>query len=250
MNTNDTPKRYVSAIRGILDHLEQTQLDAIERAASLTADSVLSGGVVFCAGVGHSIDHDYLNRAGGPAFLQPLTFHLSVNSPVPGCRKELQPAPVGDKEAETIRTAIRSSNLRKGDIVVIGSVSGRNIRPVEIALQCQELGAKVIGLTSLTYTASVTSLHASGKKLAEVCDVVIDNGAPYGDAAVSIPGYDIDLLPVSGVSMDVAGWMLWGRAMEMMAERGTPASVFMSLNREGGQAYYDQSMARYQSNGY
>ena len=230
--------------------MEQTQLASIEQAATLTADSVLAGGVVFCAGVGHSIDHDYLNRAGGPAFLQPLSFSFSVNSPVPRCRKEKQGPALVDQEVETIRAAMRCGNVRAGDVVVIGSVSGRNTRPVEIASCSREVGAKVIGFTSLVYTEAVTSLHSSGKKLADVCDVVVDNGAPYGDAAVTIPGYTVPLMPVSGVSMDVAGWMIWGRAMEIMAERGKPASVFMSLNREGGQAYYDESLARYHKFGY
>ncbi len=38
--------------------------------------------------------------------------------------------------------------------------------------------------------------------------------------------------------------------MEKMAARGTPASVFMSVNREGGQAVYDKNRERYQKLGY
>lgn len=241
---------YLKAVRGILDFYEKTQGEAVERAAEMVADSVLNGGTVHLAAIGHSNEHDFLNRAGGPAFLQALAFSYSINDPVPDCLKNRPQATPFDREIEFVRFALRAGNLRKGDVVAVGSVSGRNIRPVEIALACRELGIKTIGFTSLAYTANVTSAHPSGKKLADVADVVIDNGAPYGDAAVPIPGYDFPLMPLSGVSMTVGGWMIWGRAMEKMAARGTPASVFMSVNREGGQAVYDKNRERYQKLGY
>ena len=241
---------YLKAVRGILDFYEKTQGEAVERAADLVADSVLNGGTVHLAAIGHSNEQDFLNRAGGPAFLQALTFSFAINDPVPDCLKNRPRPEPFDREIESIRFALRAGNLRQGDVVAVGSVSGRNIRPVEIALACRELGIKVIGFTSLAYTAKVASAHPSGKKLADVADVVIDNGAPYGDAAVSIPGYDFPLMPVSGVSMTVGGWLIWGRAMEKMAARGTPASVFMSVNREGGQAVYEKNRERYQKLGY
>ena len=241
---------YLKAIRGILDFYEKTQSDAVERAADLVADSVLNGGTVHLAAIGHSNEQDFLNRAGGPAFLQPFTFSVAISDPVPDCLKNRPRPEPFDREIETVRFAVKAGNLRSGDIVAVGSVSGRNVRPVELALACRERGIKTIGFTSLAYTAKVTSAHPSGKKLADVADVVIDNGAPYGDAAVAIPGYDFDLMPVSGVSMTVGGWLIWGRALEKMAARGTPASVFMSVNREGGQAVYDRNKERYQKLGY
>ncbi len=242
---------YLKAVRGILDFYEKTaQGEAVERASDLVADSVLSGGTVHLAAIGHSNEQDFLNRAGGPAFLQVLTFSVAINDPVPDCLKNRPRADAFDREIETVRFALKAGNLRKGDVVAVGSVSGRNIRPVEIALACRELGIKTIGFTSLAYTAKVTSAHPSGKKLADVADVVVDNGAPYGDAAVSIPGYDFPLMPLSGVSMTVGGWLIWGRALEKMAARGTPASVFMSVNRPDGQAIYDKNRERYNKLGY
>jgi uncharacterized phosphosugar-binding protein len=93
-------------------------------------------------------------------------------------------------------------------------------------------------------------LHPSGKKLHEVADAVIDNGAPLGDAAVEIEGYDTKALPVSGVSMIVAGWMIWGRVMEKMAEMGNPATVLTSVNIIGGWDKYNAQTAQYNKRGY
>ena len=244
------PIKYLNAVRHLLDHYERTQLEAIERAAAMVADCVLTGGAVHLASIGHSNEQDFLNRAGGPAFLQPLSFSLSLNDPVADCLKDRPPAEPFDREGELVRLALRAGNLRPGDIVAVGSVSGRNVRPVAIALTCRELGIRTIAFTSMPYTAQVDSAHPSGRKLAEVADVTIDNGAPFGDAAVDIPGYDFPLMPVSGASMVVGGWMIWGRAMELMAERGHPASVFMSVNRPGGWEVYNRNRERFQKLGF
>jgi uncharacterized phosphosugar-binding protein len=243
-------KDYLKAVQGVLDFYEKTQMQTIEKAAQMVADSVLNGGTVHLAAIGHSNEQDFINRAGGPAFLQPLSFSFNIHDPMPECHKNRPRPEAFDREIESIRFAFKASNLRAGDVVAVGSVSGRNVRPVEIALACRELGIKVIGFTSLAYTAKVDSAHPSGKKLADVCDVVLDNGAPYGDAAVDIKGYEFSLMPLSGVSMTVGGWLIWGRALEVMAERGKPASVFKSINRPDGKAAYDLNKDRYNKLGY
>jgi uncharacterized phosphosugar-binding protein len=121
---------------------------------------------------------------------------------------------------------------------------------VELALSCREIGVKVIGFTSLTYTAGVESLHPSGKRLFEAADVVVDNGAPYGDAGVDVPGYDVALVPLSGLGMLVSGWLIWEQVLTRMAARGTPASVLISHNGEGGPEYNKTSRAVYSERGY
>ncbi len=108
----------------------------------------------------------------------------------------------------------------------------------------------MIGFTSMAYTQKVVSLHPSGKRLFEVVDVAVDCGAPYGDAGVSIPGYDVDLIPLSGLGMLAAGWMIWGTVMEKMAAAGTPASVYVSHNRDGGPEFNEKQRSRYHSRGY
>jgi uncharacterized phosphosugar-binding protein len=244
------PLRYLDAVRGILTHLETTQLEAVESAADLVIAAMTQGGAIFCAEIGHSNQADFLNRAGGLAALQPFSFNFGANAPVAECLKTRPRPESGDDDLAAIRFAVHHSNLRAGDVLFVGSVSGKNRRPVEMALACRDLGVRVVGFTSFDYTAQVESLHPSGHKLKDVSDVAIDIGAPFGDGAVEIPGYDFKLLPVSGVSMIALGWMIWGRVMEKMAADGNPPSVFMSINRPGGPEYYEKSRAQYQERGY
>jgi uncharacterized phosphosugar-binding protein len=241
---------YLATVRGILDHLEKTQLGAVEQAAGLVADCLQKGGIVRCSGIGHGLEGDFLNRAGGLAAVQPFTYSFNVNDPGPECRKDRPRPEPFDRELETIRFALRAANVRAGDVMVVGSVSGRNRGPVELALRCRELGVKVVAITALAYTAKVKSVHPSGQRLAEVADVVLDNGAPYGDAAVAIEGFAEKLIPVSGVGTLAVGWLLWGRVMELLAQKGAPPSVYISVNREGGQAFYEKSKAEYNRRGF
>jgi uncharacterized phosphosugar-binding protein len=231
---------YLAAVQRLLEHIETSQLPVIDQAAELVAQSLAGGGAVFCGDIGHGNEGDFLNRAGGLACLRKFGFGLSVQDDLPAARRDRPRSEPVAVEAETVRCALRTSQLRAGDVLLLSSVSGKNTRPIEIAIAARAMGIKVIALTSLTYTARVESLHPSGHKLCDVADVVFDIGAPYGDAAVAIDGYPSDLLPVSGVSMIVMGWCLWGRVVELLAERGTPASVFMSFNRDGGPEFYDR----------
>lgn len=242
--------RYLDAVRDILAHLENTQLPAVEQAADLIVTALTHDGAVFCAEIGHSNQHDFLNRAGGLAAVHGFSFSCAIDDTVADSQRERPRSEPLDAGLERIRCAVRTSHLRPGDVMLIGSVSGKSVYPVELAMACRAMGVKVIGLTSLEYTARVDSLHPSGNKLCDVSDVVVDNGAPYGDAAVEIPGHDVKLLPVSGVSSLVIGWMIWERVIEKMTEAGTPPSVFISLNRPEGKEFYDRSKAEYNRRGY
>ena len=241
-----TPTHYLAAVRTVLDHIERTQLPAIDRAADLVVHALTHQGAVFCAEIGHSNQNDFINRAGGLAAVQAYHCKADIGERTAKGLDRKNP----DRDLETIRFGVQTSNLRAGDVLALGSVSGKNRAPVELALACRAKGVKTIGFTSFAYTAKVESLHPSGKKLIDVVDVALDNGAPYGDAAVEIPGYEHKLLPVSGVAMVTLGHMLWGRVAEKMAALGSPATTFQSINRAGGPEFYKQMLEQYEQRGY
>lgn len=244
------PLDYLAKVRGILEHLEKNQLAAVERAAELIVRALTHQGMVYCAGIGHGTQGDFLNRAGGLAAIQQFSYALNVSAPVPACHQQRPRPEAREQDLENVRFAVQSSNLRAGDVMLVSSVSGRNREPIELALACRALGMAVIGFTSLAYSRTVSSKHPSGKKLGEVVDVALDIGVPEGDAAVEIPGYAIKLMPLSGVAMNLAGWMILGRALELAAAQGHPLTVFSSVNREGGPERYQRSLEQYNQRGY
>ena len=242
------PVAYLNKVREVLRHLEKTQLDAVERASDFIIAAWKTGGVIYCHKFGHGIEGDSIYRAGGLASVKRFSYALSVEDPVPERRKGRKSDP--DRDLRIIRSAVENSNLEKGDVMLVSSVSGRNREPIELALACRDRGVRVISFSSLSYAKRAKSLHPSAQSLHEVSDVNIDIGAPYGDAAVDVPGIDVKVMPVSGVSMACCAWMIWGRAMEKAAAAGDPPSVLISHNREGGPEYNEKSMKRYNERGY
>jgi hypothetical protein len=52
----------------------------------------------------------------------------------------------------------------------------------------QEKGHRLIGITSAEHTAGVRPRHPSGQRQGDVADVVLDNGASFGDAVLPTGG--------------------------------------------------------------
>ncbi len=150
----------------------------IDDAAKAIAEAMKTGHYVFCSAIGHGIQGDFINRAGGLGNIRPFSWSFSVNNPMPTAGQN-RPNPSGFKaEKEFARMAVRASNMREGDIFITGSVSGRNIAPIETALAAHDIGAKVIVMTSVDYAKQTKSLHDSGKSLYECADWVIDLMTP------------------------------------------------------------------------
>ncbi len=242
------PITYLNKVRSLLDHLEKTQLDAVNQAADFVVEAWRTGGVIYCHKFGHGIEGDSIFRAGGLASVKRFHYSFDVESPVPGCRKGQDIDP--DLDLKRARMAIGLSNLREHDVMLLSSVSGRNREPVELALACRERKVRVITFSSIAYSSKVKPLHPSGKSLCEAGDINIDIGVPYGDAAVSITGIDTEVMPLSGVAMACSAWMLWGRAMEKAAASGNPPSVLVSQNRDGGAEHNERSMKQYEERGF
>ena len=242
--------KYLNAVANVAAFLDENRA-TMDAAADAIATALAGGHAVWVSEVGHANQHDWVQRAGGIAAIRHFRFTMDVTGELP---KKLMNRPRAEGEidvaAENVRHAVRVSQMRAGDILMLGSVSGRTRHQVELALACRERGIKVIGFTSVAYSREVPSLHPSGKRLMDAVDIVIDLGAPYGDAAVQLQGYELPLLPVSGVGALMAGWMIFEKALELMAERGTPPAVFMSYNRAGGEKALEDTKKLCDERGY
>lgn len=241
---------YAQAVREITERIERTQMDNIGAAAEAIANALSSGGAFWVHHIGHGGELELHHRAGGLLATKILNFSCSVSSPIAeSLRGRPRPEPV-EPALEQIRLAVRLSELRAGDVLMVASVSGRTLQTVELALAARAIGVTVIGLTSLEYTAQIESDHPSGQKLCDAATIVIDNCAPFGDACLEAPGYEHRVLPISGVAMTVIGWMICADVIERMSARGTPPHVYMSVNRPGGREYNQQAEREYNERGY
>lgn len=246
-------ERYAATLKDKIDDVVKVNADALDRAAELCAAALAVRQVIHIYDTGHIISHELINRTGG---LVAYT-HLSFNGALENrnlWRSHQRPAPATPEEAlRTERALIEwvfgQGTLQSGDILVIGSVSGVGMRLVELALQAQARGLKVIAVTSTRFSGQLDTKHPSGKHLFEVADVVLDNLAEYGDSFFTIPGIGRKVAPLSGLSATVLMWSLTVGIVERLAAQGLEPSIYESVNLPDGPASVTRIEAAYEKEG-
>jgi uncharacterized phosphosugar-binding protein len=220
---------------------------SIHQAAAVCADALSRGSVIHIFDSGHMVSRELINRAGGLVAMSALSFNLEVDNLV----KARQPAPDGAlRSFGYIAHVFETNQLRTGDVLFVGSVSGKTANVVELALQARTHGLTVIALTSLAYSPSLASEHPSGKHLYEAADLVLDNHAPYGDAMLTAPGLDYAVCPASGIGGAVVMWAVVAGILDEMLARGLKPTIFPSVNRPDGKLLMTKVEAEAMQKGY
>jgi uncharacterized phosphosugar-binding protein len=241
-------EKYFEKIRERLDEIA-ADTQPIRQAANLCAESLSKGGMLHVFDSGHMVSSELINRAGGLVAMSQLSFSLSVSNPVKA-RSDL-PLPAESKLSfGYIEHVFETNQLRPGDVLFVGSVSGKTANVVELALQARACGLTVIALTAPAYSSKLASEHPSGKHLYEIADLVLDNHAPYGDALLEVEGLDYPICPASGIGAAVTLWAVVAGIVEEMLQRGLKPTVFPSVNRPDGKTLVSQVEADARRKGY
>ncbi|MCC7355456.1 MAG: sugar isomerase domain-containing protein [Anaerolineae bacterium] len=240
-------ERYFAAIQAKIAEIATDQ-EPIRQAARLCADALARGGVLHIYDSGHIVSQELVRRAGGLVAFSPLTFSLNVNNAVL-TRREPQPADARQAIA-FIEHIFDRGQLHAGDVLFVGSVSGKSASVVELAIQARAHGLTVIALTSPAYSGQLVSEHPTGKRLHEVADLVLDNHAPPGDAMLAVEGLDAPLCPASGIGAACVLWGVTAGIVEEMLARGLTPSVYASVNLPDGPERVRQVEKRAMEKGY
>src|SRR5581483_307901 len=152
--------------------------------------------------------------------------------------------PAIERDPAVARRLWRLHQIEPGDGFVIASNSGGNGAIVEMAALAREANLPVIAVTSMEHTLGVASNHPSGKRLYELADVVIDNGAPRGDSLLDMPRNG-RVCAVSSVTAAVIAQMIVADAVGMLLERGVDVPILISVNIPGGEDHNRRLQARY-----
>jgi uncharacterized phosphosugar-binding protein len=233
---------YIPQVLRLLQESYARQQETLQTAATWIADALASDGILYVFGAAHAgiITEELTYRAGGLVPVSPIF--------VPGLTCDVRPLLL-TSALERIDgyalAAVKHISISASDVVLVHSVSGRNAAPVEVALYAKQQGAKVIALTSLDYSQSVAPRSGTGYRLFEVADLVIDNGAPRGDAVVQLEGFPQPVAPVSTVLGAALVNAVVAEACAILLERGVTPPVFMSANLDGGDAHNARMMERY-----
>jgi uncharacterized phosphosugar-binding protein len=197
--TNVT-QQYLDRCRLLIDRVG-AQEAAIQRAADWFAETILAGRMVHCFGSGHSrilVEEMWPRYGSFPGFNPIVELSLSFHNLVVGANGQRQAMFLENVSGLAARI-LRNYDLSRLDTAMVVSSSGCNLVPIEMAEQFQLRTVKVVAIISQEHSLASTSQRADGKKLQDFADLVLDTGAPVGDAMISIPGLATPVAPGSTV---------------------------------------------------
>lgn len=203
-------ERYWNAVDSLFAKVRDSQYPAIEAAANLIVDTLETGGKIYFSDICHSTEMDIIERGGGPIFYNKY-----------------------DKERDF-------DALKEGDVLVVGSVSGRTKSVVDLAYSAIQKGVKLIVFTSMEYAMQVDPVHESGKKLYEFATLTLDNCAPAAEAMLEVDGVEARFAAASGIASDYILWSISAAVVEEMLRRGMTPGILKSANFPGGHDYNNQ----------
>ena len=198
MQPNSLTQDYIARCRTLLDVVER-QTPAIQQAADWFAQTILAGRMVHLFGSGHSrilVEEMWPRYGSFPGFNPIVELSLSFHNLVVGANGQRQ-AMFLENVSGLAERILRNFDLSDRDCALVASSSGCNVVPVEMAEQFRKRGVRVVAIVSRAHSEASTSRHTSGKKLQDFADLVLDTGAPVGDAMVKVPGLDTPVAPGS-----------------------------------------------------
>ncbi len=234
---------YVEAVRAAVEKVGTTQDDLVAKAAGLLTETLRAGGVIHAFGCGHSeaLAMEIAGRAGGlvPTNKIALRDIVLYGGAPPGALTD----PELERTPAVAHRLYELAPVEPGDAFVIASNSGVNGAVVEMAQLVKQRGHALIAITSLAHSARVASRHADGLKLTDLADVVLDNGAPYGDAALSYGTGAVGAL--SSITAALLAQQIVTEVVARLLALGETPPVYLSDNVPGGREHNRQLEARY-----
>ena len=233
--------RWLERSQRLLGELAVREAESIGAAAADAVATIRNGGLIHAGGTGHStlLALESFYRAGGLAATSPI-WGLDLFPPQ-AARTSTQE----ERDPAHGRAAIERAGVQAGDTVFIASQSGINGAPVEMALASAERGATVVAISSRLHAAKVTSRHPSGKHLFDAAHIVIDTGAPYGDALLERGEGQASYAPVSSL-LTIAVWsLILEGVVETLDAEGESAPIWKSSNAPGGDEWNQKMLDIY-----
>jgi uncharacterized phosphosugar-binding protein len=229
-------QEYLNKSRQIIDVVSK-QEEQMKIAARWFADSILAGRMVHVFGSGHSriMVEEMWPRYGSFAGFNPIVeLSLTFHNLVVGANGQRQ-AMFLENVSGLADRILRNFDVAEQDTALIISSSGCNVVPIEMAEIFQKNNIKVVALVTKQHLEASTSKRNDGKKLSDFADLVIDTGAPVGDAMVYVPNLDTPVSPGSTVGGALLVNSIKAQVAEYLTLVGKPPKVLTAAVLVGTQ---------------
>ena len=244
--------QFLDACDGLLQTV-RTQISNIQTAAGWFAETILRGQMVHVFASGHSrimVEEMWPRYGSFPGWNPIVELSLTFHNLVVGANGQRQAMFLENVPGFAARI-LRNFDLKDGDSALVISSSGCNLVPVEMAEQFRARGIRVVAIISQKHSDASTSRHPEGKKLQDFADLVLDTGAPVGDAMVRIAGLDTPVAPGSTVGGCMIVNAIKAEVADRLTRAGQPPKVLTAGAVAGAQraaelfeAAYDEHARR------
>jgi uncharacterized phosphosugar-binding protein len=234
--------RYFRETMNRLQTLLDQQRPELDRAAALCTDAIAADGLVHLFGCGHSrmLCEEMTPRQG--CFVGwhtlvelALSFHNLIVGPN-GLRQSLHL----EKTAGYAEQILRNFSFGPKDVLIVISTSGIREVIIEMAEGARQRGLAVIGVVSKAHCEQAKPAHSSGKKLMDVVDVLLDNGAPVGDSLLALEGCVNKTGPFSTVGGAMLMNLLRCEVAQRLLDRGVEPVFLPSHQFVGSRTVEEQ----------
>ena len=179
---------YLDAIGAILRALIEEEARAIERVGAACAQVLNDGRVIHAGMISHFPVHQH-GAPGDPLYMRRL----------------------GALDGESPSVAELERELQSGDLFFF---LGYYRRPTQAYRAARRAGARIVEV-----------ITGDGADDPPQPDYVIRPKWPFGDAVTRVPGYDVEILPSSGIVQAAVYWAVVAAIWQALAERSVSTRI-------------------------
>tara|TARA_B100000963_G_scaffold297131_1_gene268455 strand:+ start:1763 stop:2479 length:717 start_codon:yes stop_codon:yes gene_type:complete len=218
---------YHSEVKKLIDKVVDKNQDILNKVIDLVGKTIIDDKIIHAFGTGHShmIGLELFARAGGIANVNAMLDSTVMTSE--GARRSAEI----ERISGFAKVIWDQHKIKKNDIFIVISNSGRNAMPIEMAELAKNNSNKVIAITSIDQSIKYPARIKNQRKLYQIADYVIDNCVPSGDSIIPI-GKDH-----SGAVSSILGCFIVNlivtESLKIVHKEGKKLPLFYSQNIDG-----------------
>lgn len=219
--------QYHSEVKKLIDKVVHKNQDILNKVIDLVSKTIIDDKIIHAFGTGHShiIGLELFARAGGIANVNAMLDSTVMSSE--GARRSAEI----ERISGFAKVIWDQHKIKKNDIFIVISNSGRNAMPIEMAELAKNNSNKVIAITSINQSSKYPARIKNQKKLYEIADYVIDNCVPSGDSIIPI-GKDFSGAVSSILGCFIVNLMVT-ESLKIVHKAGKKLPLFYSQNIDG-----------------
>lgn len=219
--------QYHSEVKKLIDKVVDKNQDILSEVIDLVSKTIIDDKIIHAFGTGHShmIGLELFARAGGIANVNAMLDSTVMTSE--GARRSAEI----ERISGFAKVIWDQHKIKKNDIFIVISNSGRNAMPIEMAELAKNNSNKVIAITSINQSSKYPARIKNQKKLYEIADYVIDNCVPSGDSIIPI-GKDFSGAVSSILGCFIVNLMVT-ESLKIVHKAGKKLPLFYSQNIDG-----------------